>query len=229
MFQRGSHLLSVLCLLVLSVGCAELAVLLEPPAGGGGGSSQGGASTGSTAPVLTLPGSFHQATAGRPVKRVIFRPPPGDYRQIRLEVSVTHGGWARARPEGTHNIFWLARERNRDLFGYVNLRKRQEVFMRYGIGMPQGQKERVAGRGAFRADETYRFIYLYDAAGGTVELEVRRGRELIRRLSGRADQRRVRVRQGQRFLVDFGFAGRSNANEPASVGWIWKDLRVEVR
>lgn len=213
------------CALLLA-SCGVVTVQF-PPAGGPG--ADPGPAPGSGSESLTRPGVFHRPEPGRPVERVVFPVPPGEYRSISLGVTVTHGGWAAANPGGTHNIFWLARDRNRDLFGYANIRGRRELFVRYGIGTRQPQKAKISTRANFIPGETYRFEYIYDAAGGRVELTVRRGSQQVARLRGVPDRRVVRVRQGQRFLIDFGFTGRDNPNEPASYGWVFRDLRVEVR
>lgn len=206
-------------------GCSDLLVLLPPPDGTATANGGGG---GPAARTLTRQGVFHRATSARPVERVVWNVPPGNYRRLRLAVSVTHGGWAAARPAGTHNIFWLARNRNRDLFGYANLRNRNQVFIRYGIGMGQGQKPRLTSGGNFQKGKTYRFEYVYDAAARQVEMTVTQGGRRISHLNGRADQSVIRVGANDRFVMDFGFTGRSNANEPASLGWEWRDLSVEI-
>lgn len=173
-------------------------------------------------------GIVHRATAAHPVERVEWTPPPGDWSRLRLGVTVTRGPWAQANPRGTHNLFWLALNRNRDLYGYLNLRNRSTLFARHGIGRPQGEKARMTGRLATAEGASYRFEWIYDTRARRIDLTVSQGSRRLTALRGRPDVDAIRVRPGDRFLVDLGFTGRDNPNEPASLGWIWSDLELEI-
>ncbi len=179
--------------------------------------------------VFSLPGVIHRPRLAAPVRRVAVDVPAGTYRVLELELSVTHGGWARQRPKGVHNVFWLARDRNRDLFGYVNVRNQNQVFLRHGIGQRQPDKARVAKGMAWPPGTTYRFHYLYDTRGRRIELTVRDAGRAVAKLQDVPDVAAIVLGAQQRLLVDLGFTGTDNPNEPATLGWTYRDLVVRVR
>lgn len=179
---------------------------------------------------FSQPGLFHQPSPGNLVQRIVMIPPFDHYHRVRVTLRVTHGGWA-PNSSGTHNIFWFARDRNRDLFGYVNVRgpNRDNIFLRHGIGQPQGDKPRITEDFVMNPGETYLFDYVYDTGAGLNELRVfdSSDQEVVR-LTDAPDVGTIAFLQGQHdeFLLDFGFAG-VNPNEPPTLGWEYRDLFVE--
>ncbi len=176
-----------------------------------------------------FPGVFHSPSPGNLVKRVQTTPPPGQYRRIHATLKVVHGGWAPGNSSGVHNIFWFARDRNRDLFGYLNVKGpgANEIFFRHGIGLEQGQKPRVTQGLAMNPGETYEFEYTYDTEQRFIDVVTRdQNGQQVSRLQGVPNVNSISLNQGQKFLWDFGFLG-INPNEPPTIGWGYRDLFVE--
>lgn len=224
-------LLLAAAVLVLG-GCAALEDVLRELPGAIEIPGTGLPEPGDSAPepgVFSVPGVVHRPTVTNPVRRISVDVPAGTYRVLELEMSVTHGGWSDRRPRGTHNVFWLARERNRDLLGYANVRHQGELFLRHGIGMRQGNKARVSRRVTWRPGSTLHFHYVYDTRNRRIGLTVRDAGRVVTTLQGTPNVGSITLGPGQRFLVDLGFTGRDNPNEPATLGWTYRDLVVRVR
>lgn len=182
------------------------------------------------AECFTEDGTFHVPEPGNRVRRLTFDVPPGDYSSVRAELDVTLGDWAPGNTSGLHNIFWLARDRNRDLIGYINVfgPNRSNVLIRHGLGVRQEDKARVERPLALQEGTTYHFDYLFDPSRGLTELVVSDASgQVIGRFSGGTPNVPVlRIRSQNLIHVDFGFTG-VNPNEPPTFGWQYKNLRLE--
>lgn len=209
-----------LAALVLS-GCELIPIPRLPLPGSGDGPAGVGQE-------LELPGLVHRATRANPVRRVALDVPPGVYHRVIFEVTIRHAGWSSRRPNGAHMLFWLARDRNRDLIGYSALRNRKTIFLRHGLGQQHGDKAKVTRRFGWPSGATYRLRYVYDTDARMLRLTIRDGSRTLVSLDGRPNVRSLVFRSGQRLVTDLGFTGTANPNEPASIGWEWTDLRLEI-
>lgn len=201
--------------------------LLLPP----GGTPGGPATCPANAECFSTPGVVHIPRSNNRVKRVTFPVSPGNYRIIRARVDVTLGPWASGNGR-LHNIFWLARNRNFDLVGYVNVfsPSRSSVLVRHGFNVPQPDKTRFEVPQVLQPGETYEFDYTYDTEQRFSELVIRRGgaggQEILRMGGGPPNVNRVAVGPDDLFHMDFGFAG-VNPNEPPTLNWVYRNLRVD--
>lgn len=207
-------------------GSSGVIISETPPGPGPGGPTECAA----TAICFEEPGVVHVPTSTNRVKRVSVVPPFGTYQRLRVVLTVINGGWS-SNSDGTHSIFWLARDRNRDLFGYVNVRGpgRNNIFIRHGIGQPQGAKPKIEANWAMQTGVAYRFEYIYDTAQRFIELTVRDpDGNVVLTMAGAPDVNNIRFVQGQdsAFHIDFGFSG-ANPNEPPTFGWTYRDLLME--
>lgn len=204
--------------------------------GGGGGGGDGGGGGGPVEPPpagaqrFVRTGIFHTPRPGNAVKRLAFAPPPGVYKVLHLVMEVRLGPWAPGNSGGTHNIIWLARDRNRDLFGYINAKgpNSNVVFMRHGIGQPQGLKPKVNTNIALQSGETYQFDYTYDTRARRITLLIKQNGQELRRLTHTPDVNNIHVDPGQEFLMDFGFPPGLNPLEPPTYGWDYKNLVLDL-
>jgi len=169
-------------------------------------------------------------TAEEPVKRHEMKVPAGPYDGVELSMTVDMGEW-QDPTDGFHNVFWLVRNGNKDMVGYVNLLgpERWKMVLRHGIGMPQEEKPRKEARIAPTEGETYVFEYAYDMRDHRVTLEVWHLGELNLTL---VDVDRVAdklvFKEKDRLLVDLSFTGE-NEREPTTIGWTYRDLTVRLR
>lgn len=179
---------------------------------------------------LGLAGAFHRATSARPSLETRLDVPPGIYRRAVFRFSVHHGGW-NAVPSRNHNLFWLARDRHRDLFGFGMAKGPggpPQVFYRTDWGIRHTQKQRVVERYLMQAGETYGVLFDFDAGAGRIlfTLTDSEGVELLRSI-GRPNVTEIPFAAGQKMAVGFGFRGEYD-NEPAQPGWTWSDLAIRL-
>ena len=179
---------------------------------------------------LGLAGTFHRATEEQPDFETRLDTPPGTYRRIVFRFRVHHGGWNRV-PSRNQNLFWFARERHADLFGFGVARGPggpPQVFYRTDWGVKHTSKQRVIERYLMEAGETYDVRFDFDAAGGRIVLALAdsSGVEVMRAI-GKPNIDEIPFKSGQNVAVGFGFRGDYD-NEPAQPGWVWSDLVVEL-
>ncbi len=193
----------------------------DPPPGGG-------CTSGWT--CIDLEGAFHRATNAQPSFTAKLKPPAGTYRRVVFRFKVHHGGWNQVSSRN-QNLFWLAREKHVDLFGFGIAKGPggpAEVFYRTDWGINHVNKQRVATPHLMRSGETYDVVFDFDAAGGQIVLTLTdsSGAEVIRSV-GEPNISAIPFAPGQRIAVGFGFRGEYE-NEPAQPGWIWSDLHIEL-
>ena len=179
---------------------------------------------------LALPGAFHRATEERPDFETRLDTPPGTYRRVAFRFRVHHGGWNRV-PSRNQNLFWFARDRHVDLFGFGVARGPggpPQVFYRTDWGVKHTSKQRVVERYLMRAGETYDVRFDFDAARRRIVLALAdsSGAEVMRAL-GRPNIEEIPFSAGQKVAVGFGFRG-DYENEPAQPGWVWSDLVIDL-
>lgn len=179
---------------------------------------------------LGLAGAFHRATEERPDFETRLDTPPGIYRRVVFRFRVHHGGWNRV-PSRNQNLFWFARDRHVDLFGFGVARGPggpPQVFYRSDWGVKHTSKQRVVERYLMQAGETYDVRFDFDAAGGRIVLALAdsSGAEVMRAI-GKPNIDQIPFNAGQKVAVGFGFRGDYD-NEPAQPGWVWSDLVVEL-
>ncbi len=178
------------------------------------------------------PGVFHVPTPAFPVFRKTVNPPAGNYSRLRALLTVTNGGWFSSRPSGVHNIFWLVQNaRNRDMFGYVNVKgpNANQIFIRHGFNLTQEQKPRADRSMAWAAGDTYHFEYIYDTAQNFIQLTVTDDAGNVKAtLGGVPNINTISFNAGNTIDMDFGFVEGLNPNEPPTYGWGYTDLVLEL-
>ena len=179
---------------------------------------------------VDLKGTFHRATTGRPSYETRLNTPAGTYQRVVFRFKVHHGGWNRVSSRN-QNLFWLAREKHVDLFGFGVAKGPggpAQVFYRTDWGINHVNKQRVVKHYLMRAGQTYDVMYDFDAAGGRIVLTLTdsAGTEVMRS-EGQPNISEIPFAEGQRIAVGFGFRGEHD-NEPAQPGWRWSDLHIEL-
>lgn len=179
---------------------------------------------------LGVSGSFHRATTERPALETRLETPPGTYGRAVFRFRVHHGGWNPV-PSRNHNLFWFARDRHVDLFGFGVAKGRggpAQVFYRTDWGVNHTNKQRVVQRRLLEAGETYDVCFDFDAARGRIVLTLTdgSGAEAVRAV-GKPNITEFSFSGGQTIAAGFGFRGKYE-NEPAQPGWEWSDLVIEL-
>lgn len=146
-------------------------------------------------------------------------------------MTVTNGGWAAGREDGIHNIFWLVRGVNKDMIGYVNVKGPDEntLFARHGINQKHSKKAKLVKRFVWPEGDTYTFDYRYDTLAMKAQLRVfdKTGKRLLV-IEDRPNAQAILISESNAIIIDLGFTGTDNPNEPASIDWIYRDLELDV-
>ncbi len=185
--------------------------------------------TGAT--CFEIDGLVFMPVGSEPVRRFTFPVPAGTYRKLHMTMDVYHGGW-RSPTSGLHNIFWLVRDRNLDMFGYANLRGpgKDTFLFRHGFNIAQGDKPKIEQ--GFRAEPgvTYTFDFTYDAGARQLTMLIynRDTGDLLGTFIDQTNVSQFTFKTGQRLLMDISFPPGLNPNEPPTFGWRYENLRIEV-
>lgn len=183
--------------------------------------------------VKTIAGTFHTATGGHPRFEHIFAATPGAWKRIRLSFMCKMGPWSDQPPSGLHNLFWLViNGKNFDQIGYGNIYAppKNRILMRHGIAQTNQNKARVE-TSLGDLDGWIRVRYDWDLESEVVFLTL--DRESLppseRQLTSVPNISEPLVLTTEdNLVVHCGFTGSENPNEPASIGWQWADLRLEL-
>ena len=200
--------------------------LLNVPGGGG----QGGSVCPVGAACFDVQGVVHAPTStANAVRRVTFTPVPGTYSRIRMTMDVTVGDFSAANPTALHMLFWLVKDRNFNMFGFAGLRgpDASQAVLRHGIGLTHVQKPRIVQPFTAQPGRTYRLDYTYDTQTSFLELVISEGGAVVQRLTGTPNVGSFTFNPGENIIIDMGFPG-TNPDEPASFGWVYRDLHVEL-
>lgn len=174
-------------------------------------------------------GNFFTPSRGNPVGHVDFPVPPGRYRRVELSLDITHGGWWPKNPSGRHNIFWLVRNGNPDLFGFLNVSgpNSNAILLRHGFGQRHVDKPKLLRDYPLQPGRTYTFEYNYDTREGVVELIIRdtAGQQLFS-MAGPPDIGAIDIAPGDRVFIEFGFKEGHHPQEHPTYGWAHSNMTV---
>lgn len=173
-------------------------------------------------------GLVHAPTPAYPVHRLTYTPPAGTYTKFRLEMDVYHGGWSTSGGH-RHNLFWLARDaRNFDMLGYANFEMPSTVHLVHGYGMPHGDKPKLRTNASLPALETYHVSYTYDPGGQTLNLTVTQGGNAVSSQTATPNITAVQFNGNVTIDMDMGFPEGLNPTEPATYGWEYRNICLQV-
>jgi hypothetical protein len=181
------------------------------------------------AACFAVPGVVHSPTVARPVQRITFPVPPGNYRRIHYEMDVTHGGWFDANPAGLHMLFWLVKNRNFYMYGYGNFQgpNNNRILFRHGVELTHPEKIKILKPFAAQPGHTYHLDYTYDTELDFLELVVSEGGEERARVRGTPNVGEIAVAPGDVFHIDIGFIEGNNPGELPTYGWVYRDIAIE--
>ncbi|HEV2856589.1 MAG TPA: hypothetical protein VHC97_27630 [Thermoanaerobaculia bacterium] len=183
-----------------------------------------------TAACFDVKGVVHApTTAVNAVKRVIFTPVPGTYTKIHMTLDVTMGDWWATNPAALHEIFWLVKDRNFNMFGYAALRGPDQnmALLRHGIGLTHPQKIKIVQPFTPVPGRTYHFDYIYDTKTSFLELAISEGGAVVSRLTGQPNVNEFSFKAGENIVIDMGFPGTA-PDEAPTFGWVYRDLHLEL-
>jgi len=182
-----------------------------------------------TATCFDAKGVVHQPTTALPVKRVIFSPAAGTYAKIRMTLDVTVGPWWSQNPAALHMMYWLVKDKNFNMFGYLALRgpDTNQALLRHGIGLTHPQKIKIVEPFVPVIGKTYHFDYTYDTKTSVIDLAIYDGGTVVEHLTGVPNVGSFSFGATEKILVDMGFPGTS-PDEGPTIGWTYRDLHLEL-
>lgn len=172
---------------------------------------------------------FVATRGGETYHRETLPTPDGEYRKLRLRITLVTTTEVAAPVSGLHMFFWLAIQRNLKLLAFTAFRGTNEVLFRHGVDVLAPFKEKIVEPFTFVPGRTYKADYLYDAANHRLELKILDAADaLLLRIVDDTNVDRIRVAPQEDLVVDVSFRAGVNDNEPPSYGWQYKDLHVEL-
>ncbi|HXT20904.1 MAG TPA: hypothetical protein VN923_09155, partial [Thermoanaerobaculia bacterium] len=178
------------------------------------------------------PGVVHVSTTKTPARGFIFDPPDGRYDRLTVHLEVKINGWSPPLA-GAHGILYLIRDKNKDMFANVFLQgpvsKGNNLVFRHGFNQTHPQKAKIRVKFAPTDGKTYSFDYVYDTAAKTLVLTVKgpNGQELMR-LQDKPNIANIDFSASQHINLGLSNPGKVS-NEPASIGWSYENLHVELK
>ncbi len=169
------------------------------------------------------------STKKAPTLALSMTPPPATYASMKGHVDVLIHGWS-GRDAGAHGVLYVIINRNKYLIGNVFLRGPGSnlVTMRHNI-CPNGcNKEKVQAKLAAAEGETYSFDYEYNPRQKTVHLVVTHGDEVVAELHDKPNVNNIFIHPGDKVVIGLSNPFVNSREEPASVGWTYTNLKVEL-
>jgi hypothetical protein len=130
---------------------------------------------------------------------------------------------------GAHGLLYFVRNRNKDMYGNIFLRgpSRNNVTLRHGFNQEHGEKAKIERGFAAQTGTTYLVEYDYNPVADFISLKVSNlAGQLLFEIRDKPNVNRVHIDDGDRVILGLSNPGTSSV-EPASLGYQWKDLKVE--
>ncbi|HXT50691.1 MAG TPA: hypothetical protein VN811_06585 [Thermoanaerobaculia bacterium] len=176
-------------------------------------------------------GVVHVSTTKTAARGFAFDPPDGRYDRVTVHLEVEVNGWS-PPITGAHGILYMIRDKNKDMFANVFLQgpgsKGNMLTLRHGFNQTHPQKAKFRVKLVPVNGRTYSLDYLYDTKAKALVLTVKgpNGQELMR-ITDKPNIANVDFAAKQ--LLELGLSNPGLvSNEPASTGWLFKNLHVEL-
>ena len=175
-----------------------------------------------------FPGIVHTSTKSSPDRTIVLSPPSATYSRLRARLEVQINGWS-PPSSGAHGILYMIRDKNLNMYGSVFLKGpgSNQLTMRHGFNLGAAEKPKISKGFAPVVGQTYVFDYLFDPVAKTIVLRVLLNGQEVAQMTDRPNVNRVQIEPGQKIIIGLSNPGHETP-EPASLGWVYKNLHVEV-
>jgi hypothetical protein len=197
---------------------------LLPP---GGTTPPKGCGTGAV--CYDFAGVVHVPTTSKPDRAIILSPPSGTYNRVKVHMEVQINGW-NPTVTAAHGLLYMVRDKNKDMFASAFLKGpgANQLALRYGFNLSAKEKPKLTTGFAPVLGQTYAFDYLWDPAGQSLVLTMSTlGGQELARITSKPNVDKVQIGQNQKIVIGLSNPG-TEASEPASIGFIYKNLHVEL-
>lgn len=176
-----------------------------------------------------FPGVVHVPAPGKPDYTITLSPPSAAYSRLKAHLEVQINGW-NPNVTAAHGLLYMVRDKNKDMYASIFLKgpNANQMSMRYGFNQSASEKPKLTTGFAATLGQTYALDYLWDPVNRTLvaTLSTLAGQELAR-ITGTPNVNRVQIDPGQRIVVGLSNPG-TEASEPSSIGFIYKNLHIEL-
>ncbi|HXT50690.1 MAG TPA: hypothetical protein VN811_06580 [Thermoanaerobaculia bacterium] len=186
------------------------------------------ATCGNGAVCYDFPGIVHTSTLSNPDRGITLSPPVGVYSRLKLHLEVQVNGFY-PPADMAHGMLYLVRDKNKDMFANVFLQGpgTNQIVLRHGFNLTHPQKPKLTQKLAAASGTTYALDYLYDPAAGSLLLTLKDGGVEVVHMAGVPNVSRIQIASGNKVVIGLSNPGVVS-NEPASIGWVFKNLHVEL-
>ncbi len=180
--------------------------------------------------LCELLGVVHTSSKADPTVAISMTPPVGTYKSMRAHVEVTVTGWNKANVRGAHGMIYVVINRNKSLLGNVFLRGpgKESLTLRHGV-CPNGcTKSKVEKPLKVTLGQTLTLDYLYDVGNRRTDLRITDGNgQLLAQINDAPNVKNIFIENKDRVIIGLSNPSANSREEPASLGWVYKNLRVE--
>jgi hypothetical protein len=175
-----------------------------------------------------FPGVVHISTKATPDRTIVLSPPTAAYSKLKAHLEVQINPFSQPS-SAAHGLLYMVRDRNKDMYANLFLKGpgANQLVMRHGFDQTSGEKPKLVKGFAPTIGETYALDYLYDPVGKTIVLTMSLNGQEVSRITDKPNVNRVHIDQGQKIVIGLSNPG-TEAPEPASFGWVYKNLHVEL-
>jgi hypothetical protein len=175
-----------------------------------------------------FPGTVHISTRSNPDRSITLSPPTAAYSKLRARLEVQVNGWA-PPSSSAHGLLYMVRNNNKDMYANLFLKgpSSNQMVLRHGFNQTAGEKPKISKGFAPVVGQTYVVDYLFDPVAKTIVATMSLNGQEVVRITDRPNVNRVHIEPGQKILIGLSNPGHDSA-EPASLGWVYKNLHVEL-
>jgi hypothetical protein len=183
---------------------------------------------GTGAVCFDFPGVVHTSTRSAPDRTLTLSPPVAAYSKLKVHLRLTINQFS-PPSNNAHGVLYMVREKNKDMYANVFLKGpgANQLVLRHGFNQSAGEKAKLTKGFAPSVGQTYDIDYLFDPVAKTIVLTFSLNGQEVTRITDRPNVNMVHIDQGQQIVIGLSNPGNEHA-EPASIGWVYRDLHVEL-
>jgi hypothetical protein len=173
-------------------------------------------------------GLVHTSTNSNPDRSIVLSPPVAAYSSVKVHLEVTLGQWNKPT-QAAHGVLYFVRNRNKDMYANIFLRGPggNNLTLRHGFDQVHGEKAKIEKGFTFHPGQTYAFDYDYNPVRKLITLRVSQNGQTLFEVTDRPNINRVHIDDGDKLVIGLSNPGTTSV-EPASIGWKYSNLKVEL-
>jgi translation initiation factor IF-1 len=180
--------------------------------------------------VCAMPNEVHTSSKALPNRTLLMSPPAGNYNGLTGHVEVKITGWNPVNNRGAHGVLYIVINKNKSLLANVFLRGpyKNSVTVRHGVCAGSCTKAKVEQGIEVQMNAMYAFDYVYNVAARSITMRMTQNGRLVAEIKSKPNVSRIQIKPGDQIVIGLSNPSVSSFEEPASVGWNYSNLRVEL-